>query len=203
MELNKKLLKALDEGSEFTIRIALLFGADANVRDEKGNTALIKAVNFFPRNDKIVKLLLKKGADINAKNNWGWTALMCAVLGGELEIVKQLIKKGADPSYTYKHNDARETINQIAEEKPELFTEKQKLIFCLCSNSREYPPERKGEIIALLRELNREGLLTKKEVLQRFHFIKTGWNENMDIEINGKMKRPAKPDKRKLKRIVN
>ena len=42
------------------------------------------------------KALLGAGADINKQNNGGWTPLMCAAaLHGRIEVVRELLKRGA------------------------------------------------------------------------------------------------------------
>ncbi|PVI06848.1 hypothetical protein DM02DRAFT_609642 [Periconia macrospinosa] len=61
--------------------------------DENGNTALICAASRgMP---KMVELLLKFGADIDAQNQHGRTALMEAVLWGQLASVNYILDKGA------------------------------------------------------------------------------------------------------------
>lgn len=60
-------------------------------RDEKGRTALHYAVEV-----KTVELLVKKGANVNAKDVEGYTALHLAVTEKRLEIVRELIKSGAN-----------------------------------------------------------------------------------------------------------
>ena len=61
-------------------------------RDNKGNTALIKA----SRNSaaRIVKTLIQAHADVNAKNNEGFTALMRAEKHGYAETVRILREHG-------------------------------------------------------------------------------------------------------------
>ncbi len=54
-------------------RILLEHGADINLQDKKGWTALMLAC-FFEQ-DKAAKLLLEHGADVNIKNRKGKTAL--------------------------------------------------------------------------------------------------------------------------------
>ncbi len=68
-------------------------GADINVKDNGGRTALTNASNGHL---EVVKYLINKGADINAKLNNGSTALIVATMSGQLEIVKYLISKGAN-----------------------------------------------------------------------------------------------------------
>ncbi len=60
-------------------------------RDENGRTALHYAVDA-----KTVRLLVEKGANVNAEDVKGYTALHLAVTEKRLEIVKELIKSGAD-----------------------------------------------------------------------------------------------------------
>ncbi|KAH7119999.1 hypothetical protein B0J11DRAFT_591045 [Dendryphion nanum] len=61
--------------------------------DKNGNTALICAASRGI--SKMVELLLEFGADINAQNHHGRTALMEAVLWGQLESVNYILDKGA------------------------------------------------------------------------------------------------------------
>ncbi|OJH30325.1 Phosphocholine transferase AnkX [Wolbachia endosymbiont of Armadillidium vulgare] len=60
-------------------------------RDEKGRTVLHYAVEA-----KTVRLLVEKGVDVNAADVGGYTALHLAVTEKRLEIVRELIKSGAD-----------------------------------------------------------------------------------------------------------
>ncbi|BAA89654.1 gp29 [Wolbachia phage WO] len=60
-------------------------------RDKKERTDLHYAVEA-----KTVKLLVEKGANVNAADVEGYTALHLAVTEKRLEIVRELIKSGAD-----------------------------------------------------------------------------------------------------------
>ncbi len=72
-------------------------GADPNIQNEYGNTALIWA----SCNDHIemVRLLLEAGADPNIQNEYGKTALIWASCKGHIEIVRLLLEAGADPNF--------------------------------------------------------------------------------------------------------
>lgn len=50
-------------------------GADFELQDKYGNTALIRAVSSFRGDGRIIELLLENGADRNKKNNYGISAI--------------------------------------------------------------------------------------------------------------------------------
>lgn len=60
-------------------------------RDENGRTALHYAINA-----KTVRLLVEKGVNVNAADVGEYTALHLAVTEKRLEIVRELIKSGAE-----------------------------------------------------------------------------------------------------------
>ena len=77
-------------------------GADINTRDSDGQTALMYAtrnrVNATPDN-ATAKFLLSNGAEVNVRSKKkGYTALMLAASAGNVELVQQLLEKGADPA---------------------------------------------------------------------------------------------------------
>lgn len=83
------------------VQLLLENGADPNLKDIIGYTALMRAC-IVSSNIEIIKLLLEYGADPNLKNNDGWTALMmaCRFLDkySSYETVKVLLEYGADPN---------------------------------------------------------------------------------------------------------
>ena len=87
------LIAAARTGHHGTVRDMIASGANANVRDEHGNTALIEAARNG--HDDVVRTLLAAGVDIKAKNNDGQTALMLAVRGGHDETAQLLRQAGA------------------------------------------------------------------------------------------------------------
>ena len=76
-----------------SMRLLLNSGADTNVRNESGATALMWAVTSLEK----TQLLIERGADVNAKSDDKRTALMIASgLQGAAPVVKLLLDRGAD-----------------------------------------------------------------------------------------------------------
>jgi ankyrin repeat protein len=71
-------------------------GADINMQDKSGLTALHKAASRDPDNIDLVKELLSHGADVNIQDKYGQIALHYAAHYGHLNIVKELLINGAD-----------------------------------------------------------------------------------------------------------
>ena len=78
-------------------------GADINIQNKNGGTALHKLISFYIKEKdriwntkkyfKMIQLLIENGADVNARNNKGETPLFYVE---EPEFAKLLIKYGAD-----------------------------------------------------------------------------------------------------------
>jgi hypothetical protein len=99
------LLIAAAEGHENTVAALLDAGADPNVKNALGRTALMHAsVYGFTA---IVKLLLARGADPNLAptDGQGWTALMAAARAGHVETVRALLNGGAKVALTDKNGN--------------------------------------------------------------------------------------------------
>jgi len=76
-------------------------GADLNIRDEDGTTALMEAI--FHEKKEIAKLLIEGieeldlgTEELDLKDNHGWTAFMFAVCYEKKEIAKLLIERGVN-----------------------------------------------------------------------------------------------------------
>lgn len=73
-------------------------GAQPDVRDRHGNTALMIAVQIGY--DQGAELLLGQGANVNATNNRGETPLIMAVHNHDLALARTLLEVGANPRQT-------------------------------------------------------------------------------------------------------
>ena len=83
------------------IKFLLKSGADLELKDDNGSTALIYAVKA--NNIPAVDTLIDAGADINTQDNNGLTLLMTAILWSfnddeVVSLIDFLLRKGADPS---------------------------------------------------------------------------------------------------------
>jgi hypothetical protein len=87
------LMKASSWGDEKAVRYLLDHGANINLKDKLGRTALHLTV--WPAHAEVLKLLLEKGAKISIQDNQGNTPLHVAVLRQNEEITKILLEKGA------------------------------------------------------------------------------------------------------------
>jgi len=110
-------------------------GADVNVQDHSGNTALMYHMRkHYAGTAEIVKALLRFGAHVNLQNNAGETALMYAIkycYGDSLDFVKLLLKAGADVSLK---DSQGQTALDYAYSRREYYNEQLHV----------YPPIRKG-----------------------------------------------------------
>ena len=102
--MNDSLIIAVSSMDTILVNELLKDGADANAKDNDGNTALMESVNCDTDIDlpwyqvehkitEIVKMLLSSGADANAMNDNGETALQIAIKTDCTEKIQQLLKR--------------------------------------------------------------------------------------------------------------
>ena len=83
-------------GYERLVELLLHTGADVNITDPYGFTALMAAAQTTEDDSYYLKRLVRLGADVNAVDRRGETALMCACSGDNPNKVKALLETGAD-----------------------------------------------------------------------------------------------------------
>jgi Ankyrin repeats (3 copies)/SMI1 / KNR4 family (SUKH-1) len=85
------------------MELLLVHGADINLPDKQGDTALYGAcINRHPR---LAEFLLKQGANPNLVNQSGDSALHAAVFRENEELVRKLLDHGADVNLANRHHE--------------------------------------------------------------------------------------------------
>lgn len=85
----------IKRSDEVYLRFLLQKGADANLRDGKGNTPLLLAVTLGQTN--MIPILTAAGANPNLANSAGETPLIRAVQRRDVGMIRTLLAEGADP----------------------------------------------------------------------------------------------------------
>ena len=91
------LLSACRTGQSTSVMFLLDSGADVKIGKPDGNTCLYLAVHGHCSKDTLQKII-DQGSDVNAFNRKGETALIRACYIAQTELVKILLKNGADPN---------------------------------------------------------------------------------------------------------
>jgi len=85
----------IKRGDETYLRFLLQKGADANLRDGKGNTPLLLAVTLGQTD--MIPILTAAKANPNLGNSAGETPLIRAVQRRDIGMIRTLLTEGADP----------------------------------------------------------------------------------------------------------
>ena len=91
---SKELIRDASRGDVLEVERLIKSGADLNIRDNDGWTALIWASRWD--RIEVVKLMIEAGANLNIRNNRGNTALILASSRNHPEVVKLLLENFAD-----------------------------------------------------------------------------------------------------------
>lgn len=86
------------DGSPEVLQYLIEIGADVNLSDDRGNTALMLASKW--NTPEIVKRLLEAGADLEARDNQGATALLLSCKYNDARMISTLLSAGAEPRAT-------------------------------------------------------------------------------------------------------
>ncbi len=109
-------------------------GADANVRDGKGQTPLVVASNFGFVDG--VQLLIDSGAKVDEPNSTGETPLIAAVHRRDLGMMRALLKAGANP-------DRADSSGRSARDYATLDGKNSPLLAVIASDAR--PQDKRGQ----------------------------------------------------------
>ncbi len=88
----ENFLTASENGNTKKVKELLALGADINIQDYNGFTALMWAI--YNGHTETAKELIKAGADVNIQDDEGWTALDYAEKNGHNDTAKLLKKNG-------------------------------------------------------------------------------------------------------------
>ena len=80
------------------------YGADVNVKNNKGNTPLLCAC--YKENEKLVDLLLSHNADVFAKNEKGTDSFKCALNYKNMSIINSIVMAAKNTDELDKHLEA-------------------------------------------------------------------------------------------------
>jgi len=90
------LMAAAQNGHLEVAKLLLSWGSKVEATDDYGHTALMWSVWSNEPSVPMVALLLRKGGNPNRHGNGGWTPLIRAAKYGHPEIVRLLLRYGAD-----------------------------------------------------------------------------------------------------------
>ena len=98
---DERLIQAIKNDDVAGVRDAVARGADLKGVNELGQTPLIKAVHYGYKME-VVEALIQEGADVNyappTSSSAGIAPLHEALRGGNLPMVKVLLRRGANPN---------------------------------------------------------------------------------------------------------
>jgi uncharacterized protein len=93
--------------------LLLVAGADINARTTNNTTPLMASVCSPYSDAKMSLTLIRSGADVNIVNSDGETALSCAT-ASTLEVIEELLKKGANPNIQSKRFSGETPLHKAA-----------------------------------------------------------------------------------------
>ncbi|MDF2814876.1 MAG: ankyrin [Paenibacillus sp.] len=95
------IIEAAERGDQVAVQRYIAEGADINVQDAQGRTAIMAAT--YGNKLEVVRVLLAAGADLNVQDNRLDNPLLFAGAAGLPAIIKLLVEAGADTSITNRY----------------------------------------------------------------------------------------------------
>lgn len=89
---NEKLLKAAKNNNAKEVEEALNSGADVNVRDEEGRSALVIAAQKQKGSQDVAKIVLDRGANCDCADNNGHIALTYAAIKNAVKVTELILE---------------------------------------------------------------------------------------------------------------
>ena len=127
-------------GNQFEcLKILVDRGADVDIKDCSGTTALNYVCRIFPDETRheAVQFLLGKGADVNIHDNRYFSPLLHAAMTGDVPVLKTLVNAGADIERTdWFFNDAEAFAKSKGHDEAAAFLAEVK-----ASRAKDAPPE--------------------------------------------------------------
>jgi ankyrin repeat protein len=100
-EINAELLQAAEHGETDRIKTLIKKGANINIQDSQGRTAVMIAT--YNNDSKTANVLIEAGADVNIQDDMKNNPFLYAGAEGFIEILKLTIAAGADPAITNRY----------------------------------------------------------------------------------------------------
>jgi ankyrin repeat protein len=91
-----RVVDAVRNGDIDTVKSLIRAGADVNIPDAEGSTALSYAAH--QNNTEMVDALLSAGTDINTPNEYGATPVYIAAANADAKLIEKLLMAGGDPN---------------------------------------------------------------------------------------------------------
>ncbi|KAL8999176.1 MAG: hypothetical protein Q9169_001955 [Polycauliona sp. 2 TL-2023] len=106
------------EDQESLIRLLIDYGADPNIPDEIGETPLFSAIRY--QNINAIRILTSKNdGALDVCSQYGRTPLLVAIDSGSEEVLRELLRQGANPSVVDKYGMT--CLDWLKQVRPRLF----------------------------------------------------------------------------------
>lgn len=94
-------------GEVTIVKMLLKAGANVNAKTKQGVTPLLSSIDMMCPTPGVTLALIRAGADVNDADSRGSNALCYATTESSIEVMKELLKRGADPNVLCKSMEDR------------------------------------------------------------------------------------------------